>query len=217
MIRVLLVDDHPVVRDGLRWLCESTADLVVVGEAGDGEQAVALAAALAPDVVVMDLAMPGVDGIAAIRRIRVREPEVRVLVLTLSDAEASLVEAIGAGAGGYVVKGAGRDELLRAVRAVAAGEAVFGAAVAARLLALVRPLDRVAVVFPQLTEREREVLELMARGADNTAIATRLVLAPKTVRNHVSMVLAKLHAADRSAVIVAARQAGLGTASGNPG
>lgn len=216
MTRVLLVDDHPIVRDGLRWLLESTTDLVVVGEAADGEQAVAMAVEHAPDVVVMDLAMPGLDGIGAIRRIRAGTAHPRVLVLTMSDAEASLIEAIDAGAGGYVLKGAGRDELLRAIRAVAAGEAVFGAAVAQRLLGLVRPPDRAAAVFPQLTDREREVLELMARGADNAAIAARLVLAPKTVRNHVSMVLAKLHA-DRSAVIVRARQAGLGRAAEDPG
>ena len=214
-VRVLLVDDHPVVRDGLRWLFESAPGAEVVGEAGDGETAVQLAGELAPDVALMDLAMPGMDGVEATRWIKAASPGTAVLVLTMSDSDASLVAAVTAGASGYVLKGAGQEDLLRATRAVADGQAMFGTGVALRLLALVKAAHPGGGVFPELTAREREVLELMARGQGNTEIAHRLVVSEKTVRNNVSTILTKLHAAHRAQAVARARDAGLG--SPNPG
>jgi DNA-binding NarL/FixJ family response regulator len=210
-LRVLIVDDHPVVRDGLRWLFESAGGIEVVGEAGDGLTAVRLAVDLAPDVVLMDLAMPGLDGIEATRRVKAAAPHTAVLVLTMSDGDASLVAAVTAGASGYVLKGAGQQDLLRATRAVAEGQAMFGAGVALRLLALVKAAHPGGGVFPELTTREREVLELMARGQGNAEIAHRLVVSEKTVRNNVSTILTKLHAAHRAQAVARARDAGLGT------
>jgi DNA-binding NarL/FixJ family response regulator len=209
-VRVLLVDDHPVVREGLRWLFDSAGGFSVVGEAGDGETAARLAAELRPDVVLMDLAMPGLDGVEATRRVKAASPQTAVLVVTMSDSAASLVAAVTAGASGYVLKGAAQQDLLRATRAVAGGEATFGAGVAQRLLALVKATHPAGVVFPELTTREREVLELMARGQRNAEIAHRLVVSEKTVRNNVSTILAKLHAADRAQAVAQARDAGLG-------
>jgi DNA-binding NarL/FixJ family response regulator len=210
-LRVLIVDDHPVVRDGLRWLFESAGGIDVVGEAGDGLTAVRLAVELAPDVVLMDLAMPGLDGIEATRRVKAAAPHTAVLVLTMSESDASLVAAVTAGASGYVLKGAGQQDLLRATRAVAEGQAMFGAGVALRLLALVKAAHPGGGVFPELTTREREVLELMARGQGNAEIAHRLVVSEKTVRNNVSTILTKLHAAHRAQAVARARDAGLGT------
>jgi DNA-binding NarL/FixJ family response regulator len=210
-LRVLIVDDHPVVRDGLRWLFESAGGIEVVGEAGDGLTAVRLAVDLAPDVVLMDLAMPGLDGIEATRRVKAAAPHTAVLVLTMSESDASLVAAVTAGASGYVLKGAGQQDLLRATRAVAEGQAMFGAGVALRLLALVKAAHPGGGVFPELTTREREVLELMARGQGNAEIAHRLVVSEKTVRNNVSTILTKLHAAHRAQAVARARDAGLGT------
>jgi DNA-binding NarL/FixJ family response regulator len=209
-LRVLLVDDHPVVRDGLRWLFDSAGGVDVVGEAGDGETATRLAAELKPDVVLMDLAMPGMDGVETTRRVRAAAPDTAVLVLSMSDSDASLVAAVTAGASGYVLKGAAQEDLLRATRAVAAGEATFGAGVARRLLALVTAAHPAGGVFPDLTARERQVLELMARGQGNAEIAHRLVVSEKTVRNNVSTILTKLHAADRAQAVARARDAGLG-------
>ncbi|HEY0001180.1 MAG TPA: response regulator transcription factor, partial [Actinoplanes sp.] len=179
-LRVLLVDDHPVVRDGLRWLFESAAGVEVVGEAGNGETAIRLVGELVPDVVLMDLAMPGMDGVEATRRITVASPGTAVLVLTMSDSDASLVAAVTAGASGYVLKGAGQEDLLRATRAVADGQATFGSGVARRLLALVKAAHPDGGVFPELTARERQILELMARGQGNAEIAHRLVVTEKT-------------------------------------
>jgi DNA-binding NarL/FixJ family response regulator len=214
-LRILLVDDHPVVRDGLRWLFESADGVQVVGEAGDGETAVRLAGELIPDVVLMDLAMPGMDGVEATRQVKTTSPGTAVLVLTMSDSDASLVAAVTAGASGYVLKGAGQEDLLRATRAVAEGQAMFGTGVALRLLALVKAAHPGGGVFPELTAREREVLELMARGQGNAEIAHRLVVSEKTVRNNVSTILTKLHAAHRAQAVARARDAGLG--SPNPG
>lgn len=211
VLRILLVDDHPVVRDGLRSLLESAGGMVVVGEAGDGAAAVELAVEERPDVVIMDLAMPGIDGIAATRRIKAVVPTCAVLVLTMSDADASLASAVIAGASGYVLKGAPGQDLLRATRAVADGEAVFGAGVAQRLLAMIPRTGAAGLAFPELTPREREVLLLMARGRANAAIAASLFLSEKTVRNNVSAILAKLHAADRAHAVALARDAGLGS------
>jgi DNA-binding NarL/FixJ family response regulator len=201
---------HGVVRDGLRWLFESAAGIQVVGEAGDGETAVRLAAELAPDVVLMDLAMPGMDGAEATRRVKAASPGTCILVLTMSDSDASLLAAVSAGASGYVLKGTSQEDLLRATRAVADGQALFGTGVARRVLAMVKAVHPAGKVFPELTTREREVLELMARGQRNAEIAHRLRLSEKTVRNNVSTILTKLHASDRAQAVARARDAGLG-------
>jgi DNA-binding NarL/FixJ family response regulator len=210
--RVVLADDHPTFRRGLRALLDSLDDLEVVGEAKDGEEAVALAAELQPDVVVMDLSMPGTNGVEATRRIVAASPSVAVLVLTMLDEDEAVFSAMRAGARGYVVKGADTDDVLRALESVVRGDVVFGPAVAGRVLTyLTQPLSaRDPVLFPELSEREREVLELVARGLANAEIARRLVVSPKTVRNHVSNVFTKLQVTDRSEAIVRARRAGLG-------
>jgi DNA-binding NarL/FixJ family response regulator len=210
--RILLVDDHPLFRDGVRAALASADDLEVVGEAETVGEAVALAAELSPDVVLMDLGLPDGSGIDATRAILAAAPAVRVLVMTMTSDDEAVVAAMRAGARGFVVKGSGRADLLRSVRSVADGQAVFGPDVADRLTAYFSSLASVPGrdAFPQLTEREREVLELMARGLDNRRIARELFLSDKTVRNHVSNVLAKLDAEDRGEAISRARNAGLG-------
>lgn len=209
-IRVVLVDDHPVFRDGLAGLLGTAPDVDVVGTGGDGTAAVELAARLRPDVLVIDLHMPVLGGIAAIRQVLATRPRLGVLVLTMDDADALVVDAVRAGARGYLLKESAPDAVLQAVRAVARGEAVFGPALAARLATWFTAAR--AEPFAQLTAREREVLDLVARGLGNAAIAVRLGIAAKTVRNVVSTVLVKLHAADRAGAIAAARRAGLGRA-----
>lgn len=214
-VRVLIADDHPVFRDGLRALLES-AGLEVVGEAGDGDEAVRLAAEATPDVVLMDLHMPGGGGVAATERIvRQGAGGPAVLVLTMFDDDAGVHGAIRAGASGYVLKDAHQDALLRAIHSVANGEAVFGAKVAPRVLAHLAAGQRHgALAFPQLTARELDVVDLVARGENNPAIARRLALSDKTVRNHLSNILVKLQVADRAEAIVLAREAGLGRREG---
>jgi DNA-binding NarL/FixJ family response regulator len=211
-LRVLVVDDHPTFRRGLGALLASLPDVELVGEAADGEAAVERARDLAPDVVVMDLDMPGLGGVEATRRIVAARPSVAVLVLTMLDEDESVFAAMRAGARGYVVKGADTDDVLRALESVARGDAVFGPTVASRVLSyLTRPLSaRDPLLFPELTDREREVLELMARGLSNGEIARKLVVSPKTVRNHVSNVFTKLQVTDRSEAVERARRAGLG-------
>jgi DNA-binding NarL/FixJ family response regulator len=209
--RVLLADDHPLYRRGLCALLE-TAGLEVVGQVEDGAAAVAQAQVLQPDVVIMDLHMPLLDGVEATRRVVAASPHIGVLVLTMHDDDDSVFAAMRAGARGYLLKGADGAEITRAVAAVAGGEAIFGPSVARRVLdwfAAPRPLAT-ASGFPSLTERENEVLDLLAAGRNNSEIARALVLSPKTVRNHVSNVFAKLHVADRAQAIVLAREAGLG-------
>ena len=210
--RILLVDDHPLFRDGVRAALASADDLEVVGEAETVGEAVALAAELSPDVVLMDLGLPDGSGIDATRAILAAAPAVRVLVMTMTSDDEAVVAAMRAGARGFVVKGSGRADLLRSVRSVADGQAVFGPDVADRLTAYFSSLASVPGrdAFPQLTEREREVLELMARGFDNRRIARELFLSDKTVRNHVSNVMAKLEAEDRAEAVLRARNAGLG-------
>lgn len=211
-IRVMIADDHPVFRHGLRSLLSALPDIAVVGEAADGEDAVRLAAELDPDVVVMDLKMPGLDGVEATRRIVRRAPGAGVLVVTMFEDDDSVFAAMRAGARGYLVKGADSPDVVRAITAVARGEAIFGPSIATRVLGyLTRPLSsQDERIFPELTAREREVLSLIAGGQGNNAIAARLALSPKTVRNNVSSIFAKLQVADRAEAIVRARRAGLG-------
>ena len=195
MIRVLAVDDHPIFLDGLRAALRAE-DITVVGEATSAHEAVAAATELAPDLVLMDLQLPG-GGLEATRAIVAARPATRVLVLTMSEDQRTVSAAVQAGATGYLVKGAGRGTLLDAVRAVAAGNAVFGADIAGSVLTAMATSD--ASAFPQLTAREREILELLGEGLTNAAIGRRLFLSPKTVRNHVSNVLGKLGVEDREA------------------
>jgi DNA-binding NarL/FixJ family response regulator len=211
-VRVLFADDHPVFLDGLRLLAETSGDLTPVGFAHSANEAVELALELRPDVVVLDVNMPGATGIAAARRLAAQAPGIPVLMLTMFDDDETVFAALRSGARGYVLKGAGPDELLSAIRAVAHGEAVFGSALANRMLGHFRELGSMRP-FPELTDREHEVLELVAQGLTNTLIARRLGLSEKTVRNHVSSILTKLQV-DRPQAIVRAREAGLGTAQG---
>jgi DNA-binding NarL/FixJ family response regulator len=211
-IRVLIADDHDAFRAGLRALLETSPDLEVVGEVVAGPDAVAGAARLQPDVVLMDISMPGGDGIDATRRLTEGSPHIAVIVLTMDAGDASVTRALRAGARGYLLKGAQRVELVRAIRAAAAGEAILGADVARRLAGYLTPeAVRATTPFPALSEREHEVLDLIARGRSNGEIAATLVLAPKTIRNHVSNIFAKLEVRDRAEAIVRAREAGLGT------
>jgi DNA-binding NarL/FixJ family response regulator len=212
MIRVLLVDDHPVFRHGLTALLSASPDVEVVGEGSTGFDAVRLAEELRPDVVVMDLHMPELDGIEATRRITGQQPDSGILVLTMFADDDSVFAAMRAGARGYLVKGADGPDVLRAISAVARGEAIFGPSVAQRVLGyLTRPLSaQDQRVFPELTAREREILGLVASGLGNAAIAGRLSLSHKTVRNNVSSIFTKLQVADRAEAIVRARRAGLG-------
>jgi DNA-binding NarL/FixJ family response regulator len=210
--RVIVADDHPTFRRGLGALLASLDKIELVGEAADGEAAIALAAEVHPDVVVMDLNMPVVNGVDATRRILEADPTVAILVLTMLDEDESVFAAMRAGARGYVVKGADTEDVVRALESVARGDAVFGPAVATRILSyLTRPLDaRDPVLFPELSDREREVLELIARGLPNGQIARHLSISPKTARNHVSNVFTKLQVQDRNEAIERARRAGLG-------
>ncbi|MCC7362119.1 MAG: response regulator transcription factor [Anaerolineales bacterium] len=210
-IRVLIADDHPVFRFGLKALLGAAPDLEVTGEAADGEQAVALAANLQPDVVVMDLNMPGLSGLEATRQILQTSPHIGILVVTMFDDD-SVFAAMQAGARGYLLKGTEPEATVRAIRTVAHGEAIFSPTVAQRVMdyfAHHQP-NWPPQIFPELTERERELLGLLAQGLTNAAIAERLTLSPKTVRNHVSNIFSKLQVADRAQAIIRAREAGLG-------
>lgn len=208
-VRVVVVDDHPVFRQGLRTLLEDLG-VDVVAEAADGESGVATVLEHRPDVVLMDLQMPGVTGIEATRRLQSRIPEVKVLVLTMVDDDQAVYAALQAGALGYLLKGAGHDEISRALSAVADGQAVFGPEVARRLRSFFAGGATVgAAPFPALSDRERDVLTLIARGIGNPEIARRLFLSEKTVRNYVSSLFTKLDVPDRGAAIVKAREAGI--------
>lgn len=208
-VRVLLADDHPVVRGGLVALIDTLPGMEVVGQAGDGQQAVRETALLRPDVVVMDLRMPVLDGVAATRRIVRDYPGVAVLVLTMFDEDALIADALSAGARGYLLKGAEQDEIERAIRAVASGEAIFSRTIAAQVLRRISP-EPARRPLPGLTPRELEVTELLAAGLANAAIAERLSLAPKTIGNNISAIFVKLGVTTRAEAIVLARNAGLG-------
>ena len=215
-VRVMIADDHPLFRDGLRALLTSIDGVEVVGEAATGAEAVATAEKLQPDVVVMDLNMPETGGIEATRHIVEASPHVAVLVLTMYEDDDSVFAAMRAGARGYLLKGAGQKDVVIAIQAVAGGEAIFGPSIAKRIADYLSAprTETSARAFPQLTERERQVLDLIASGMSNPAIATRLYLSPKTVRNHVSNIFAKLQVADRAEAIIRAREAGLGRGGG---
>lgn len=210
-IRVLVADDHPVFRDGLRAALSMIADIEVVGEAHTGGAAVGSTATLEPDLVLMDLHMPELDGIAATREIVATHPRVAVLVLTMYEDDESVLAAVRAGARGYLLKGSDQDDIVRAVRCVARGDVLFGPGIAHRVLDLFSSdSTRTAMPFEELSDREREILELLAQGYGNQNIARRLFLAPKTVRNHVHNILTKLQVQDRAEAIARARAAGLG-------
>jgi DNA-binding NarL/FixJ family response regulator len=210
-IRILIADDHTLFREGVRSLLASVADTQAVGEAATGPEAVERALVLQPDVVLMDIQMPGLNGIEATRRIVAASPHIGVIVVTMFEDDESVFAAMRAGARGYVLKGADQEEVLRTIRAVARGEALFGPAIARRLMGYFSTPRPAAVepVFPELTEREREVLALIAQGHNNEEIARKLVLSQKTVRNHVSNIFSKLQVADRAQAIVRAREAGM--------
>ena len=211
-IKVLIADDHPLFRFGLRALLEAESGTAVIGEATSGEEAVNMAASLQPDVILMDINMPGINGIEATRHILAENPNANILVLTMFDDD-TVFAAIRAGARGYLLKGSEGEETLRAIRAVAGGEAIFNPNIAERLMQHFanEPPTAVATPFPDLTPRELEVLQLIAQGLTNNAIAEKLVLSPKTVRNQVSTIFSKLQVANRAEAIVRAREAGLGT------
>ncbi len=211
-IRVLIADDHPLFRSGMRALLMADQGTELTGEATTGEEVIALAEECQPDVVLMDLQMPDLSGIEATRRILRTSPNTRILVVTMFEDDHSVFSAIRAGARGYVLKGAKPEEVLRAIRVVAGGEAIFSPSVATRLIDFfghLRP-EALPQSFPELTEREREILDLIAQGRSNAEIARHLSLSTKTVANHVSNVFSKLQVADRAQAMLRAREAGLG-------
>ena len=209
-LRVLVVEDHPLFRKGVVALLTGEPDLDVAGSAASGEEAVARAAELRPDVILMDLQLPGISGIEATRAIVAADPHACVLVLSLFEDEDSVFLALRAGARGYVLKDADEEELTGAIRAVGRGEAIFSRAIAGRVLAFFAQPREAPKVFPALTDREREILGLIAQGHPNPSIARRLSLSPKTVANYVSAIFAKLQVADRAEAMIRAREAGLG-------
>ena len=210
-LRILVADDHPVFRTGIKALLQAAPEMELVGEATTGDSAVELAAQLQPDVVLMDIKMPGLNGIEATRQIVHTSPQIRVLVVTMFEDDASVFTALRAGARGYVVKDIDQDDLIHAIQAVGRGEAIFSAAIATRLIdyfaapQVVVPRD----LFPTLTDREREILVLIAQSYTNAEIGRQLMLSSKTVSNYVSNILGKLQVADRAQAILRARDAGL--------
>ncbi len=216
-LRILIADDHPLFRSGLRALLGAVPDMAVAGEATTGEEAVALATKVQPDVIVMDLQMPGISGIEATRRVLDQSLHVGVLIVTMFEDDYSVFAAMRTGAKGYMLKDADEEDMLHAIRAVGKGETIFSPAIARRVIDFFTGVRRSEVeravparAFPELTSREREVLDLIAQGLSNPEIAVRLYLSPKTVRNHISNIFAKLQVADRAQAIVRAREAGLG-------
>jgi DNA-binding NarL/FixJ family response regulator len=211
-LRILLVDDHPLVRNGLRALLSSMIEMTVVGQAATGEEAITQAAELQPDIILMDLHMPGLNGVEATRRIVQASPRIGILVLTMLEDDASVFAAMRAGARGYLLKGADQADVLRAISVIAHGEAIFSPSIAQRLMqyfANMQPMLPQAA-FPDLTDREREILGLIALGKSNAELAEELVLSPKTVSNHVSNIFSKLQVVDRAQAVLRAKQAGWG-------
>jgi RNA polymerase sigma factor (sigma-70 family) len=212
-IHILVAEDSKAFRDGLRDLFKAAPDMTLVGEAVNGTEAVELARRLQPDVILMDLHMPKLNGIEASRQILATSPHIAILVLTMYDDDDSVFAAMRAGARGYLLKGALKNEILRAIRGVAAGNAIFGPAIAQRMMSYFSQMPPAAAsAFPELTEREMEVLQLIAQHRSNQEIAEQLGISAKTVRNHVSNIFAKLQVADRAEAITRARDAGLGGA-----
>ncbi|TMD63470.1 MAG: response regulator transcription factor [Chloroflexi bacterium] len=212
-LTVLIADDHQFFRDGVRALLDAQPDMECVGEAATGDEAIRLSAEVQPDVVLMDVQMPGMSGVDATRQIVSSSPQIRVLVVTMFEHDHLVFSAMRAGARGYLLKGARHEDMVRAIQAVGSGDAIFSPAIAARLVdyfAALRP-DSPPQVFPELSSREREILALLAQGYKNAEIADRLVISPKSVRNYVSNIISKLQVADRAQAILRAKDAGLGT------
>jgi DNA-binding NarL/FixJ family response regulator len=210
MIKILVADDHPVVRDGLRALFAEYPDITLIGEAATGREAIKAAVIDQPDVIIMDLAMPDTDGFSATAEISRVAPEVAVLILTMSDDDVTVTKAMRAGARGYLLKGATKEEILRAVTAVADGQAIFGPSVAQRVLARLGAPATGDDPFPQLTPREHDVLRLLSQGLSNSAIADRFGLSLKTINNNTSAIFTKLNVATRTEAAILARDRGLG-------
>ena len=216
-IKVLIADDHVFYREGVRALLRNVSEIEVIDEASNGEEAIVKAAELKPNVILMDLKMPGTNGIDATRRIHEIDPSIGVVVITMFDDDDSVFAAMRAGARGYLLKDADKDEVVRAIIAVQKGEAIFSPAIAQRMIQYFtaaparQPTSRQQDEFGELTERELEILELIARGHNNLVIANKLSLSIKTVQNYVSSILTKLQVADRAQAIVRAREAGFGT------
>lgn len=210
-LRVLIADDHPLFRKGMRTLLESMPDIVVAGEATTGAETFEQATALKPDLVLMDLQMPEGGGLEATRRLTAADPQIHILVVTLYEDDDSVFAALRAGARGYILKDADEEEMMRAIRAIGKGEAIFSPAIAARLMNYFAGTRTIVSpeIFPELTEREREILQLIARGESNATIAEQLSISLKTVRNHVSNIYNKLQVADRAQAAIRAREAGL--------
>lgn len=212
-IRVLIADDHQLFRDGIRRLLQSSENIQCVGEAETGDDVITMAAEHQPDVILMDIQMPGLNGIDATRKIVQDSPHIAILMVTMFEDDNSVFSAMRAGAKGYMLKGAKREEMQRAIRAVGNGESIFSPSIATRMMQFfssIRPSQSLDV-FPELSQREREVLELIAIGYRNPQIAEELSISPKTVRNHVSNILNKLQVADRTQAILKAREAGMGS------
>jgi DNA-binding NarL/FixJ family response regulator len=211
-IRVLIADDHPLFRDGMHGLLASVSATEVVGEAETGDDAIRLAGELIPNVILMDIKMPGENGISATRQILSAYPQIKILIVTMFEDDDSIFAAMRAGANGYLLKDSRQDEVLRAIQAVANGEAIFSPGVARRMMGFFKSSSRSEQLpaFPELSEREQEILSLIARGMSNAEIAAKLVLSLKTVQNHVSNILNKLQVADRVQAAIRAREAGLG-------
>lgn len=211
-LRILIADDHPLFRHGIAALLKAEADFEVIGEATNGKEVIDLATTLQPDVVIMDIHMPEINGIEATRRILFTSPSIRILIVTMFEDDGSVFTAMKAGARGYVLKDMQKADMLRAIRSVGRGEAIFSPAIATRLLHFFSEPRQTtpAQLFPELTEREREILDLIAQGLNNTDIAKKLVLSPNTVRNYVSNIFSKLQVADRAQAIIRAREVGMG-------
>jgi DNA-binding NarL/FixJ family response regulator len=214
-IRILIADDHRLFREGVKALLATTEEISILGEAEDGAAAVDACRLLQPDIILMDINMPGLNGIQATHQILAEHPQVGIIMLTMVEDDASVFAAMRAGARGYLLKGASPDEMVSVIRAVAQGQALFGPAIATRLMNYFRELGRMPLdeapgsPFPELTGRELEVLQLIAQGLNNPEIAQRLVISPRTVKNHITSIFSKLQVADRAQAIVLARRAGL--------